>query len=379
MYCFTSITNNYLPKARILGHTLKQFHPYWKFIVVISEPVHETVNIDNEPFDQVISIHELNIPNLNSWIFKHTIMEICTAVKGPAAMYIAETTKTNKLIYLDPDIAVFNSLEEISDLLDVHPVLLTPHQTKAETNPDDVLANEVCFLKHGVYNLGFFGVKCDGQGMDFLKWYRDRLSEFCYIDFNWGLYTDQRWCDLAPVLFDQLHIHRDPGCNVARWNLSQRHLFKDNTGKYIVDDSPMKFFHFSGYDSGQGAFEISRYIDSDHCFHELWDWYAKELKTQGHGNISKSEWKYDRFITGTKISKEMRLLFRERKDLQNFFPDPYVNDGTLNSYENWYAHNIEPGQIKPAPRDKIHRFIDSFLDGVIHFRSYFKPRRDFNE
>lgn len=378
MYCFTSITNNYLPKARILGRSLKKFHPDWKFVVVISEPVHEMVNLENEPFDQIVTIGELNIPNLEAWIFKHSIMEICTAVKGPAALYIVETTKAEKLVYLDPDISLFDSLDEISQLLDVHPIILTPHQTKPETEKDDVLANEVCFLKHGVYNLGFFAVRCKGQGLDFLNWYRDRLLEFCYIDFDWGLYTDQRWCDLAPVLFDELHIHRDPGCNVARWNLSQRHLYKDETGKYFVDETPMKFFHFSGYDSGQGVVEIGRYVDGDHCFHELWDWYAKQLKIQGHGNISKSEWKYNKFITGTKITREMRLLYRNRKDLQQFFPNPYMNDGTLNSYENWYAHHMNPGQAKPDLRAKIHSCIDVCIDWLNNCRSWFKPRQDFN-
>lgn len=378
MYVFTSITNNYLPKARVLAHTLKQFHPDWNFVVIISDNVHETVDLNREPFDYIIYIEQLGIPNLKQWIFKHSIMEICTAVKGPAAWYLAETFKPDKLIYLDPDIAVFNPLDEIAGLLDSHPIILTPHQTKPERSAADVLNNEVCFLKHGVYNLGFFAVNCQGQGMDFLKWYRDRLLDFCYIDFKWGLYTDQRWCDLVPVLFDRLHIHRDPGCNVARWNLSQRHLYKEK-GTYYVDNTTLKFFHFSGYDSGQGVFEINRYIDGDHCFHELWDWYSKQLKTNGNNLVGDAGWSYDKFSTGNNITNEMRILYRDRTDLQEFFPDPYSNDGTLNSFENWYAHNFMARSEKPDPRQRLHRFIDSVLDWRIKVRNSFRHRQDFNK
>ncbi|MFZ4520883.1 MAG: hypothetical protein ACOYNC_04220 [Bacteroidales bacterium] len=362
MYVFTSITNNYLPKARTLCQSLKTFHPDWKFAVVLSEPVHDSVIPAEEPFDLILTIHDLNIPNLKSWIFKHTIMEICTAVKGQAAVYIAETTGTDKIMFLDPDIAVFSSLGDISAKLDEHPILLTPHQLKPENNNTDVLNNEVCFLKHGVYNLGFFAARCDGQGFDFLRWYRDRLLEFCYIDFDWGLYTDQRWCDLAPALFDKLHVYRDPGCNVARWNLSQRLLDKNAEGKYTIDGQPLRFFHFSGYDSGQGINEIVRYVDEDHVLHELWSWYTQKLDENGQAVVGRSPWGYSFFSSGNKVMPAMNKLYRQRSDLQNAFTDPFVNDGTLNCYENWYAHEYPVNPTHNPEKTRMEGVMQSFKD-----------------
>ena len=32
---FTSVANNYIPKARILAESLKKFHPDWYFILLI--------------------------------------------------------------------------------------------------------------------------------------------------------------------------------------------------------------------------------------------------------------------------------------------------------------------------------------------------------
>ena len=298
--------------------------------------------------------------------------QVRQAVKGPAAAYLMETTGTDKLMYLDPDIAVFSSLGDIDEKLDHHPILLTPHQNKPENNNTDVLNNEVCFLKHGVYNLGFFAARCDGQGKDFIHWYRDRLLEFCYIDFDWGLYTDQRWCDLAPALFDKLFILRHPGYNVARWNLSQRDLAKNTNGDFTVDGEPLRFFHFSGYDSGQGINEIVRYVDEDHDLHDLWSWYTKELEVNGQSLIGKSPWVYSFFSTGNKIKPAMNKLYRMRSDLQQAFPDPFHNNGTVMCYENWYAHEypVNPvsnptksrwGMVKQTGKDFLYQLYLLFL------------------
>ena len=41
-----------------------------------------------------------------------------------------------------------------------------------------------------------------------------------------NMFTDQRWVDFVPSLFDHL-ILKDPGCNVAYWNLHGRELTLD--------------------------------------------------------------------------------------------------------------------------------------------------------
>ena len=85
--CFTSITFNYLPKARVLAASVKRTHPDWKFVVCICDRLedHLEFNIEEEPFDEVIWGEELQIDNIYSWMFKHSVVEICTAVKGQVA------------------------------------------------------------------------------------------------------------------------------------------------------------------------------------------------------------------------------------------------------------------------------------------------------
>ena len=67
-----------------------------------------------------------------------------------------------------------------------------------------------------------------------------------------GYFVDQRWMDFAPGLVEGLFILRDPGYNVAYWNLAGRDLRKRGN-RYEVDGRPLRFFHFSGFDPAAPA------------------------------------------------------------------------------------------------------------------------------
>jgi hypothetical protein len=62
MRVFTSITTNYLPKARVLATTLKRTHPDWAFDLVISQPPPE-LDWSGEPFDRMLTVGDLPIEN----------------------------------------------------------------------------------------------------------------------------------------------------------------------------------------------------------------------------------------------------------------------------------------------------------------------------
>lgn len=338
MQCFTSITNNYLPKARVLATSLKRHNPDWKLHVVLSEPLHPSVKPEEEPFDSIIYIEELGLPNFRSWLFKHRVTEICTAVKGHAASFVMERTGADRVIYFDPDMAVFNSLRPLADLLDKHPILLAPHQSVPETVPDSVVANEIGSLRWGVFNLGFFAVRKDRQGGEFLSWWSKRLHEHCFDDIPFGLFTDQRWCDLAPIFFSKLYILREPQYDVATWNLSKREMTITEDGTLLVDGRPLGFYHFSGYDSAAGWKMVQHlFRDKQHVIFDVWEWYLKEIKKFGQEELGDAEWHFARFSNGEKIEDAMRKTYRERRDLQRVFPDPFEVTPGKPCFYNWWA------------------------------------------
>lgn len=338
MDVFTSITLNYLPKARILASTVKRLHPEWRFHVCISDE-RPSADLDTtaEPFDNVIWIEDLPIDNLYGWIFKHSLVELCTAVKGPVTRQLV-TQGVEKILFLDPDIAVFNSLSEVEDLLDEHSIILTPHISHVEEDRGAIIDNEIGALRWGTYNLGFIAIRNDAEGKRFADWWNQRLLEFCYDDTPYGLFTDQRWCNLVPVFFDNVRVLRDPAYNVASWNLSTREVTLSGDGVILVNGSPLKFFHFTGYDSGAGRVMTTKYAGDNTLVHEIWTWYRLQLEKYGQKEAERRRWPFDYFNNGERIPHEARVLYRERKDLQIAHSNPFeiTADG---GFYGWFVAN----------------------------------------
>lgn len=86
IHCYTSISFSYLSRARVLAETVRKYHPDWTLWICISdrEPDGFTFELEDEQFDHVLWADEFGIPELRSWMFKHNVVEMCTAVKGLA-------------------------------------------------------------------------------------------------------------------------------------------------------------------------------------------------------------------------------------------------------------------------------------------------------
>lgn len=351
MLVYTSVTKSYLPKARVLAKSVKHFHPDWTFVLLYSDDLPVGFDLKHEPFDEVLTIDQLGLPGWKAWAFGHAVVELCTAVKGPAAELLAQRPNVDKIMYIDPDIKVFNSLSTLDVLLDQHEILLTPHLLDAETDIAAIQDNEISALKHGIYNLGFFAARTSGQGLDFIRWWAERLRLFCRADIPNGLFTDQRWCDLAPAFFSGLHIVRDRGCNVATWNIAHRPLSKDEAGMFFVADVPLRFYHFTSYDNGDGMGMLMKYASSQMIAHELWDTYGKDLLAEGQKDERYKGWYYGQFVNGESIPLEARKLYQTRPDVQEAFPDPYSVAEPC--FLSWWKDDVAQGNAALLKRTVI--------------------------
>jgi hypothetical protein len=297
-------------------------------------------------FDSIISIEQLPIDNLPSWIFKHRLVELCTAVKGAAFQYIADWKGADRIFYFDPDILICRRLDSLCRTLDRQSILLTPHQCAPESDMQAILDNEVCCLRHGVYNLGFLGVRMSGEGRRFIDWWAERLRHLCYDDVPSGLFTDQRWVDLAPAFFSDIAIVRDPEYNVATWNLTHRRATGRAPYEILINQRPLAFYHFSGFDSGDQKAMLERYGAHSPVLFELRRWYIARCEELGQGSLGTLPSVYSLFSNGRPITERHRLLYRRREDLLRTFPDPFDTHDPGQSYYHWYEKH---GQ-KPEPR-----------------------------
>jgi hypothetical protein len=323
--CFTSASFAYLDRVRVLAETLRRHQPEWTLWLCLCdhEPPGFHFDAGREPFDGVVRVSELGIPDLRRWIYDHDVVELCTAAKGPMLCRLLEAG-IRKIVYLDPDIALFSELREVETLLDRYNVVLTPHQVEPDNERQAILDNEIGSLKWGIYNLGFLAVANSDEGRRFARWWRDRLLEFCFDDVPNGLFTDQRWCDHAPGFFSGVYTLREPGYNVASWNLSRRPITIEEDGSIRAAGRPLRFFHFTKV-NGPGEGMIERYAGGRVAIFELLKWYRSRLNANAPTGLPQGWWAYGRYSDGTPIPREHRHAYRARPDLRERFPDPFAS------------------------------------------------------
>jgi len=350
MHIFTSVTSNYIPKARVLARSVRKYHPEAKFHLLLSDSLPEWLGDGAEDFDSIINIEELPIPNRKSWIFEHRLVELCTAVKGFGFQEIFRRHNPEKLIYLDPDIAVMSRMDSITATLDKASILLTPHQTEPDTELRAIADNEICSLKHGVYNLGFVAVRNSTEGRRFVDWWANRLEHFCFDDIPNGLFTDQRWCDLAPAFFDELMILREPIYNVCTWNLTQRRVTGTVPDGLLINGQPLCFYHFSGFDSGAQKVMLDLYGVESPVLYPLRDWYIRECAEMGQVEYGANPCHYDRFTNGQIVTKSHRFVYRKDPRLKQMFPNPFDTEGS-HSYLAWYDKTFRNAVLIPEFND----------------------------
>jgi hypothetical protein len=324
--CFTSATFSYIDRVRVLGKTLHQHHPDWNLTLCLcdKEPPGFQFDLAKEPIDDLVRIDDLGIPNFKQWIFMHDVIELCTAVKGPMLCRLLNAG-ASKVIYMDPDIAIVNSLNEIEELLDRYEIVLTPHQLSPDDGKQAIIDNEIGSLIHGIYNLGFLAVANQPEGRRFSEWWQSRLMEFCYSDPANGLFTDQRWCDHVPAMFSNVCILRDPGYNVASWNLSRRLITIEQDGSIRANGSLLRFFHFTKI-SAEGATMLERYGGFNINVYELAKWYNDLLAENAAPGVPKDWWTFGHYADGSPIDKKERIAYCKRADLLRTFPDPFASE-----------------------------------------------------
>ncbi len=336
---FTSIAANYLPKARVLARSVKHVAPDAQFFLMLVDFAPEGFNLDAEPFDALITIDELGLENPISWAFTHTVVELCTAVKGRAASHLLGQSGVDRVFYFDPDMVVFDRFSELEQALAEVSILLTPHQSEPEQSYEAVMDNEMASLKHGVFNMGFVGIADTAEGRRFASWWAARLTDFCLDDISRGLFTDQKWANLIPCFFDDYRVLRSPAFNVATWNITTRQVEGSLEDGITVNGEALGFYHFSGFDSGDQALMLNKYGANSPALQALRAWYIDACAQNGEQAGGGPPYGYARYKDGAAIQPGERRLYRVRIDLQRAFPDPFSED-PKGGFSHWYRVNV---------------------------------------
>ncbi len=315
---FTIASKNYFAQVNTLLQSLYETNPNWdRYFAIADEP-----NADLEGALQVTStglirMEDLAIPDLNDMKFRYDVMELNTAIKPFVMLYLQE--RYERVVYLDPDIRVFAEMEAVNRAFDEgYDFVVTPHLT-GYFEDDGLHVDEPDIMRAGVYNFGFFAASASSEAKATIKWWAKKLEKLCINKQKEGIFVDQKWMDLLPGRHDKVCILREPGYNVAYWNLTHRSISSEN-GRYLSNGRPLVFFHFSGF-KPDSVDVVSKYqnrhtMENIGAAKELFVDYAKAVLLNEYGKWQKQQYAYGKFLDDRKIHDVFRRIYREYGEVE---------------------------------------------------------------
>ncbi|RHK00938.1 hypothetical protein DW089_08860 [Acidaminococcus sp. AM05-11] len=358
MVIFTSICSNYLHKARTLAKSVKENISDSKFLVCLVEDSIPQ-NASYEYFDEIVLAKDAWEGNFERFIFKHSIVEASTSVKGQFFRYLYKKfPNESQFVYLDPDTYVYSDFIELKELLKDNPIVLCPHLLQ----PGNI-DMELSSTAHGVYNLGFLGVNSSEEAQKFINWWADRLFLFCYDDMGKGIFTDQKWVDLAPCFFNVL-ILKHRGYDFAPWSLLNCGMTEENDKIYIQGD-PLRFIHFSGYGATAEKCMREWLPEGNHPFKKLYQEYSLIHDANNYDNVSQAKWTYSCYKSGEKISQKVREKYRASNEIMYLVENPFEKSNAFYNKLNLKRTRNHNRKIAQYYQKVINTYNQEGIHGVI--------------
>lgn len=315
---YTIVSLNYLHSALTVRESFLRHNKDYDFIIFIADKIASLpiFNFIEEKISQGIDIRFIDVlrndfgdATIDDMLTRYTIIELNTAVKPYCIKYLFNLGYQHA-IYIDPDIYFYQPITLLDNLLEEYDVVITPHMVEPYPNDGKEQSLQTIMLA-GIYNFGFIAVKNTENGNKLADFWKEQLFDKCYINFSQGLFTDQKWGDWFPSLFDKVYILKNRGYNAAYWNLHERVITKKDDIWYANDDK-LVFYHFSGLDRNNPE-PISKYqtrytlSQRKPDLRVLFNDYIQELNKNNAELLAKTQYYYNYFpSTNLCIKNNMR-------------------------------------------------------------------------
>lgn len=306
----------------MLARSFRAHHPDIPFYVLLADEVDGYFDPALEPF-HVIPFSNLNIPELERFRF-HYAQQPLTYAATPFLLDHLLDRGFSRLIFFKQESLVLGDHSAVVDLLEQHPIVLTPHLLAPLDGPDRI-SRELNILQSGIYNVGLLGVAEQDTARRFLRWWQDRVYTHCRHAVPEGMHYEQRWLDLVPTFFEGTHVLRDPAFNVAHWNLPERSI-EIHDDAVLVDGRPCRLFRFSGYDPDvpHAPTRYSTRLTWENLgpARDIFERYGRALEEEGYQQTKHWPYAYSTFDNGVMIPDFVRHLYRRSGNAVERFGDP---------------------------------------------------------
>lgn len=347
------VARNYLPYVRVLAAGWRAHHPDVPLTVLLIDEDDAAAAPDGLDLigtrwlglgdDEVARMRGIYGP-----------AELTTALKPWLLRRLLEDG-AEVVVYLDSDTDVHADVSGVFSAALRDGIVLSPHLLHPPP-ADGLSPSEYEKQRSGIFNSGFLAV--GPSSTPFLDWWATRLRRDCIFDDGMGAHADQLWLDFVPSYFRH-HVLRDPGVNVAQWNVHERGVRWDGT-RYTVDGEPLRTFHFAGFDPAVSdrpsvyAWWTSLRVDfsREPDLQRLSQEYGAKLEAAGLHEARRVPYRFAFSAAGRPMTTWRRRAYRELllagEARRCEIPDPF-DDVTAEAFERMLADPAATGLLsRPA-------------------------------
>ena len=244
----TLFDSNYFTRGlamyQSLARSLDAFH---LFIFAFDNKCYKTLKNLNLKNVTVISLKEFEDKELLGIKDSRSKAEYCWTCTPSTILYCLKNFPIASCTYLDADLYFFSNPAPLIEEMQDKSVSIISH--RYTTRYDQSLIS-------GKYCVQFMTFKNNDDGLEVVKWWRDRCVEWCFSKPVDGKFGDQKYLDDWTTRFNCVHEIENLGGGVAPWNVEQYNFFKENNETFGIernsDQVPAEkfkviFYHFHGF------------------------------------------------------------------------------------------------------------------------------------
>lgn len=281
MYYFcTYFDHRYLPKGLALYWSLRQYCPEFKlWVLCLNQTCYDVLSQLNLPDINLIAMADFERGDeaLKRTKQNRTTVEYYFTCTPSLPLFVLKNNpEVDMITYLDSDLFFFSEPYPIYAEIADRSIGIIEHRFSPE---------RLSLKEFGIYNVGWLSFRRDLNGLDCLRWWRERCIEWCYDRPENGRFADQKYLDDWPSRFQGVAVIKHKGANVSHWN-TNNYLIYAEPNRVWVDEQPLIFFHFHGFKVYKNAFEklainpnmkIDKYGDSV-IFKYIYGPYMQKLR-----------------------------------------------------------------------------------------------------
>lgn len=285
MYYFTTLFDSlYLSRGLVMLESLqkhcKKFHLYIFAFDELCFDILKSLDLQNTT---IISLKEFETTELLDIKPSRSKAEYCWTCTPSTIWHVLKTFKVPNCTYIDADLQFYSDPSVlIEEMNNAHKsVLITEHRfSKIPELYEKKRGGRFC--------VQFMTFLNEPASLAVLERWKDQCIEWCYARYEDGKFGDQKYLDVWPEIYKNVHILEHQGGGLAPWNADQYRFRMINnklsgiTKKNKLAFEPV-FYHFQYVKFlSENRFDIGWYLLSQELVSNFYHPYLKRVVETEH-------------------------------------------------------------------------------------------------